>query len=99
MHSQFISFFACPDCKEDLVLKGSIKAENRIVVGILECIHCIKTYPITNFVPRFSAGMENIEVKTSKSFGFKWDKFDQIDSGCKQNFLDELPPVNYKTFF
>ena len=36
---------------------------------------------------------------TARSFGYKWKIFSVIDDHYKKNFLDEISPLDYRTFF
>lgn len=99
MFTKVIPFLACPACRADLSLKDAIMRGDRVESGALHCSGCQEIYPIAGFVPRFAKNLEEVKDKTAKSFGFKWKKFSTIDPAYKQNFLDELAPLDYRTFF
>jgi len=94
-----LSRFACPKCKGILKLNLNNKQE-LAEEGFFSCPHCNGIqYPISKEIPRFLNNLEKISKHTSKSFGYKWEKFSQIDEHYQKNFLDELNPLEYKDFF
>ncbi len=101
MLAKSVSFLACPECKGDLTLERAVRSADgeRVESGELRCASCSVAYPIVDAIPRFAKGLESVKEKTAESFGFKWEKFSKIDPSYKQNFLDELDPVDYRTFF
>lgn len=93
MNSKIFSQYVCPECKGDLS-KENFKEEESYY-----CPQCNNRYLIKNHIPRFAKELEDVKIKTAKSFGYKWKKFNQIDPSYKLNFLDELAPIDYKNFF
>ena len=77
MQSQLLELLACPACYNSLSCSASeCDAKGEIIVGLLTCDGCAKTYPIQNAIPRF------VETQTyADSFGYQWNrfKFEQSD--------------------
>ena len=78
----------CPDCK------GKLKTEKTK----LNCKKCNKIFIIKNNIPRFIEEKENIETKSGKRFGYKWEKNPKINKYYEKNFIDEIYPLD-KNFF
>lgn len=89
MTRDLLQLLACPDCHGPLALDGVREAEGEIESGTLRCEHCVASYPIVRFVPRF-VPTENY----SSSFGFQWNRFrrTQLDSSTGQ-------PITSRRFF
>lgn len=96
---KYSSAFACPECKGSLTLNGKTTHDKRIKEGEFHCPTCDYTFPIKNGIPIFLLELSKFKKHTAKSFGYKWRKFKTIDEYYKKNFLDELNPLDNKTFF
>ena len=81
MKKEYVKYLCCIDCKGKLVLKEEKIFNKRIQNGLLVCKHCSKTYPVFNFIPRFSRSKGY-----ASSFGTQWKTFAkaQIDIGKNQ---------------
>lgn len=93
------SSFACPRCKGDLILRCKTIHNDRVEEGAFHCCGCELTFPITRGIPRFLLALAKVEEHTARSFAYKWERFKRIDEYYKKVFLDELKPLDYKTFF
>ncbi len=91
--------FVCPECKNNLTFNNKTKDAKRCTKGFFSCQVCNITYPIIDGIPVFTRNLDHIKKHTANSFGYKWTKFSVIDEYYKKNFLDELPPLDHKTFF
>lgn len=99
MHHKHIEVYVCPNCKGGLDLREMSQTEHRAISVKLYCPDCHSSYPIEEGIPNFIPDIEVGKKHTARSFGYKWDKFQLIDEFYKKNFLDELPPIDYKSFF
>jgi SAM-dependent methyltransferase len=99
MEKIFSSHFACSECKGTLTLDAEKDNQDSVVEGTFSCLQCNLKYPIFEEIPRFVNNLEKIQSNTAYSFGYKWEKFSQIDEWYKKNFLDELRPLEYESFF
>ncbi len=99
MQLRYSSYFVCPECKRNLSLNIKKKHQDTVVEGSFYCKKCDLLFNTTNEIPRFVQNIDKIKEHTAKSFGYKWSKFREIDEYYKKNFLDELEPLEYDTFF
>lgn len=99
MKAKYQNAFACPECKTILSCDFQEIDGEEIKTGRLSCATCNTSYPILNGIPRFAGQLPHIKHHTAASFGYKWEKFSDIDDFYKKNFLDELAPLDYQTFF
>lgn len=72
-----------------------------VVEGTLQC-KC-DAYPITNSIPRITQQFTNtkydeMQKKTSSSFGFQWNQFREMYPQYKQNFLNYLGEIKPSFF-
>jgi SAM-dependent methyltransferase len=81
MKIEYLSLFCCPKCQsESLVVNSTssnIQPEERIKEGEIDCQECNASYPIWNYIPRFS-----VSTPYADSFGPQWKTFakSQIDT-------------------
>ncbi len=99
MKHQYLQAFVCPKCKQALEHEISASQNDTIQTGTLTCSACQITYPIEAGIPRFARDLTEVKKHTAASFGYKWQKFSQIDDYYKKNFIDELAPLDHKNFF
>ena len=70
MNEDGLKHFVCPSCRCGLVFDaGCERIGMRVRNGRLKCIAAGHTYPVRNFVPRFT----QTDVNTA-AFGFEWNK-------------------------
>jgi len=65
-----LKYLVCPYCKKELMISITDKVKHRIRLGSLNCSACARSYPITNFIPRFVARQKNY----AESFGYEWSR-------------------------
>ncbi len=99
MKKKFLSYYFCPECKGRLVQTIYKEQEDKVENGMFLCKSCQQEYPIVNGIPRFTGELGQVKEHTAQSFGYKWEVFSQIDERYKKNFLDELRPLEYESFF
>ena len=82
MKKRLLQYLACPECGGDLRLLSVAKEDNgEILEGDLDCVGCLKHFPVVRGVPRF-AELDKIEedkAATASSFGWEWQHFTQED--------------------
>ncbi len=79
MKIQYLDFLQCPNCSGFLnIEEEKIKEANEIKEGILSCKSCHCTFPIINYIPRFTTSNYYAD-----SFGPQWKTFanSQLDNG------------------
>ena len=91
--------YACPECNGHLSLTISNKDKHHCYEGGFYCSMCNSSYPIKDGIPIFVRDLDEQKKHTARSFGYKWRKFSVIDDHYKKNFLDEISPLDYRTFF
>lgn len=77
MKVEYLELFLCPKCKsEELEIVADDKSK-RIKEGAINCLSCHSSYPIENYIPRFSRS-----TYYADSFGPQWNTFakSQIDT-------------------
>lgn len=91
MRDNLLKFICCPICKADLILTQAEICTEEIKSGTLSCSRCRKTYPVTDFVPRFIASDKYVG-----NFSFEWllYKRTQLDSATgfsesKDTFIEK----------
>ncbi len=99
MLKKYANRFVCPHCGEELSLRVDEGNDEEAKSGAFDCSSCQKEFLIQNGIPRFLQNASDITKHTSKSFGYKWRKFGEIDEFYKKNFYDELVPLDYEHFF
>jgi len=75
--------FRCTKCDETLLLSAVTSEDavsGEIVEGMLQCSGCRATAPIVRHIPRFVAS-----ESYASSFGFQWNRFDQIQVDSVMN--------------
>ncbi len=77
MKESLMHYLRCPDCRSELALSVTARAEGEIESGSLLCSPCAATFPIQAFIPRFVP-----ESNYAANFGAQWKRFGttQIDS-------------------
>jgi len=77
MKNEYLSLFQCPRCASQALQLHSQSTGPRIQTGSIECKACNSTYPIINYIPRFSQS-----TPYADSFGPQWRTFakSQIDT-------------------
>ena len=83
MQRKAASLFRCTRCSESLRLSAVTSEDamtGEIVEGILECSGCRATAPIVRHIPRFVSS-----ESYASSFGFQWNRFDQIQVDSVMN--------------
>ena len=78
----------CPNCNISLIKEADS----------LNCKKCKGRYPIKEKIPRFVNEIKGINKESSERFGYKWQKNKVINDYYKNNFLDEIKPLN-RNFF
>src|SRR5215210_6053600 len=101
MKQGVIQYLACPNCGGEIrVLKTVAQEEDEILEGALQCVACVKEFPIVVGVPRFAdlASVEPEKAATASSFGFEWKHFTQEDERYGDQFLGWITPVTPEFF-
>ncbi len=77
MRQSLLDLLSCPGCGSSLKLKDAENSGDRIRNATLVCTSCKKTYPVTDYIPRFVP-----ETNYADNFGFQWNEFakTQLDS-------------------
>ena len=77
MKFEYLNLFLCPQCKSENLKIISDDDLERIKEGSINCIDCQSSYPIENYIPRFSRSTHYAD-----SFGEQWNAFakSQIDT-------------------
>jgi SAM-dependent methyltransferase len=76
MRRKVLELLACPECGESLGIVSVTPedtAAGEITEGSLECAGCQARFPVVRSVPRFVPS-----ESYASSFGFQWNRFDQI---------------------
>jgi 2-polyprenyl-3-methyl-5-hydroxy-6-metoxy-1,4-benzoquinol methylase len=86
MRRRVLEFLVCPKCQGDLDLNVSIESSSEIEEGLLDCVTCMKRYPIVRGTPRFVSGEQY-----ATSFGHQWNKYArlQLDSQNGTTFSEQ----------
>lgn len=77
MKKEYLDFLACPKCGSESLDVKTLESSSRIKEGSLHCVDCSATYPIKNYIPRFSVSTSYVD-----SFGPQWRSFarSQLDT-------------------
>jgi len=77
MKKEYLEFLKCPKCGSESLELETTDSSPRIKDGSLHCAECEATYPISNYIPRFS-----LSTPYADSFGPQWRTFakSQIDT-------------------
>ena len=77
MRREYLDLFVCPKCGSDALEIATDESTESIKEGQIGCAACATTYPIRNYVPRFS-----ISTPYADSFGPQWRAFarSQLDT-------------------
>ena len=77
MKKEYLDFLACPKCGSETLDVKTSDTSSRIKEGSLHCLGCSATYPIKNYIPRFS-----VSTSYADSFGPQWRTFarSQLDT-------------------
>ena len=51
MRKDLLDIFACPVCKDPLLLSATREEGDRVIEGSLYCERCKETYPIEDSIP------------------------------------------------
>jgi SAM-dependent methyltransferase len=86
MNRSLLSILCCPECRADLSLVESNGVHGAVSQGTLKCVICARTYPISNFIPRFVS-----DANYASNFGFQWNRFrrTQLDSATGASISTE----------
>ena len=81
MKKEYLEFLECPKCGSKSLELKTLDLSPRIKDGSLYCVGCQATYPISNYIPRFS-----LSTPYADSFGPQWRAFSksQIDTDRAQ---------------
>jgi SAM-dependent methyltransferase/uncharacterized protein YbaR (Trm112 family) len=93
-----LEFLGCPACGASLALTGSVFEEDEVIEGNLTCTGCVKEYPVTGGVPRFTAVHSAGHQPTAQAFGWQWQRFSELTDRYRQQFLDWIRPVTADFF-
>ena len=90
MKADNIDILRCPDCQGTLSIESDIIEKGEIKEGKLRC-SCGKTYPITEFIPRFTPTDAYV-----KSFSLEWTRHrvTQLDSANEDTESEERFEAN-----
>ena len=70
MKKQHLKYLVCPSCKSDIrMLRFQNRLEDSVETGTLQCVKCLKEFPIIRYIPRF-VPIENY----ASGFGLQWTK-------------------------
>lgn len=74
---EYLDFLACPECRSESLDLKTHESSPRIKEGSLQCTECSASYPIRNYIPRFS-----VSTSYADSFGPQWRSFarSQLDT-------------------
>ena len=74
---EYLEFLVCPKCGSESLDIITSETSSRIKEGSLDCADCSATYPIINYIPRFS-----VSTSYADSFGPQWRTFarSQLDT-------------------
>ena len=91
--------YACPECNGNLSITITNKDKYHLYEGEYYCSVCDCIFPVKGGISIFVRDLDKQKTHTARSFGYKWKKFAVIDHHYKKNFLDEIFPLDYRTFF
>ena len=72
MRKWMLEILVCPRCKGKFKINRAKEENREIKSGILKCQQCSQTFPIENYIPRFS------KDSYALSFGFEWNTFKRV---------------------
>ena len=77
MRIEYLELLKCPKCDSENLEIVSTDVSDRIKEGLINCLDCQASYPIENYIPRFSRSTHYAD-----SFGPQWRAFakSQIDT-------------------
>ncbi len=85
MEKEYVKFLCCINCKGNLILRDANIMNRSVKDGLLVCNNCSKTYPVVNFIPRFS------ETKGyASSFGTQWKTFAKAQLDVDKNLESSI---------
>lgn len=93
MRERLLDYLACPACAGDLSLEAGAREGDHVIDGALHCAACAARYPIRRGVPRFAAGVDEVEARTAQAFGYEWTRYAELAERYRQQFLDWIRPV------
>ncbi|MBT8080435.1 MAG: methyltransferase domain-containing protein [Gammaproteobacteria bacterium] len=70
MKREYLEYLVCPKCRSGSLELSSDEQGDRVREGTLRCSGCAATYPVTNYIPRFSTS-----TSYADSFGPQWRSF------------------------
>ena len=95
MKPSLLPFLACPDCGADLALERREMDGDEVIEGSLSCHGCRHTWGIQAGVPRFATAVEHeASARTAVAFGWEWNRFSELDTRYRRQFLDWIRPVD-----
>ncbi len=100
MKPRLVEYLACPDCAGDLSLvEAGERQGDEIISGALSCAGCGRRFAVERGVPRLlPAGLASLDAEVADSFGWEWNRFDEIRPEYRQQFLDWIAPVGPEEF-
>lgn len=101
MKLRLLDYLACPDCAGDLRLERSLEKDpdGEVLEGSLRCGQCHRLFPIQRGVPRLlPAGLRELSIEVAASFGWEWNRFDELRPHYHQQFLDWIQPLRPEDF-
>lgn len=99
MKPSLLPYLACPACGGDLAIERRALDAGEVMEGLLRCGACHVAYEVTRGVPRFAPTIEHADsARTAQAFGWEWNKFSELDTRYRRQFLDWIRPVNAAFF-
>jgi SAM-dependent methyltransferase len=99
MFLTYAQSYACPECNGNMSITITNKDKYHLYEGEYYCSVCDCIFPVKGGISIFVRDLDKQKTHTARSFGYKWKKFAVIDHHYKKNFLDEIFPLDYRTFF
>lgn len=92
MKLKLLEYITCPRCKQKFNLEVH-SGDDEIESGNLVCKKCSISYPIRNGIPRIIDSISDLQIKTTKAFGYEWKRFSKQYMEYEKQFLDWIYPL------
>jgi SAM-dependent methyltransferase len=94
-----VSLLICPNCRKNLDVRADSSVGAEIMEGLLLCLHCDSSFPITRGIPRFlTKGLDAGQRATADAFGYEWTHYSKLTDADKREFLDWISPLTAADF-
>lgn len=99
MKLTLLSLLVCSACGNSFDARVGNTDGIEIAEGILVCLGCGLSFPITRGIPRFlPRGLSKDQKDTADAFGYEWTNYSKLTDADKREFLGWISPLSPDDF-